>query len=120
MLRAQADAVVRELHDGIAAARSRVEAFAAEQLDGVIGALSAEVDAARAEARSLRLQLDAAETDKRNAITEMKKQRDRANDFEKQVRKERDRRAHAEDRLNGHGVHDDPEAQLRHKVSVAR
>jgi hypothetical protein len=119
MLRAHAEAVVRELHDGIAAARSRVEAFAAEQLDDVIAVLSAEVDAARAEAQTLRLQLDAAEMDKRNAIAEMKKQRDRANDFEKQIRKERDRRAYAEGRLNGHGVHEDPEAQLRHEISVA-
>ena len=89
------------------------------RFEDVFAALEDDLADGRTEARTLRLQLAAAEDDKRNAIAEMRKHRDRANDAEKQNRRERDRRIHAEDLAHGRGAHEDPETQFRHEISVA-
>lgn len=117
--RAEALSIVDVLHDQLALTRSRIEAFASEQLEDVAEMLSAALNAAHAEARVLRLQLEAAETDKRNAIAEMRKHRERAHDLEKQAKREHNKRLSVEARLHGHGVHDDAASQLRHEVAIA-
>ncbi len=118
-LRDEAREISAALVTDLAETRARIQEFAAEQLDDVLSALEDELEAARAEARQFRLQLAAAEYDKRNAIAEMRKHRDRANDAEKQSRRERGRRVHAEDLAHGRGAYEDPETQFRHEISVA-
>lgn len=118
-LREQAREISESLSADLAQTRSRIQEFAAENLTDVFAALEQDLADARATARSLQLQLAAAEDDKRNAIAEMRKHRDRANEAEKQNRRERDRRIHAEDLAHGRGAHDDPETQLRHEISLA-
>ena len=118
-LRDQARKISESLSAELAQTRSRIQEFAAENLTDVFAALEQDLVDARGEARSLRLQLAAAEDDKRNAIAEMRKHRERANEAEKQNRRERDRRIHAEDLARGRGAHDDPETQLRHEISLA-
>lgn len=118
-LRKQAREISESLSADLAQTQSRIQEFAAESFTDVFAALEQDLAEARATARSLRLQLAAAEDDKRNAIAEMRKHRDRANEAEKQNRRERDRRIHAEDVVHGRGAHDNPETQLRHEISLA-
>jgi hypothetical protein len=110
-LREEAEDIVGQLRDELAAAREWMQEFGR--------ALRAELDEARTEARSLRNQLTAAETDRRNAIVEMGKQRERANDIDRKYKREKDKLAHVEAQLHGLGVHDDPAEQFCHEVEVA-